>query len=414
MALVTELKLLIQTYLPLKVLQLLNDSGYIINDLSLIKFKYDLNPDVITNQNNFLTNFERYTDIAMLHGEIGYNGQFYLPPYVALLYSIRINDLQLINYYLLRYFVARNWIQSMLYLGWDLDHNLYNYPSTFLALMFNMTTKQETKYFLQQRLSLFGYNNKLKIYNDVKLGNLDFINVNKPVTASLLALYAIKPDLLDVNMLDQLSLVNFMNLILYIKASYGCITKDLLLQAQTMLDLLINTCNNLTFYSDVLKILLNYDINVNNYSSDYDKVILFGFALSVANGKVIKTIFNIPGFNILHHPNLFRTIIPSQVFYDFDYLLTTYKRISENTKISIFLTNLTYYYLTKLNNQDRVIKVPIIDKYDALVEASKSNYYSRVYDPETALRLSSIINVKPFLQPMNQFDQHLMQQFGLL
>lgn len=397
MALVSDLRFLIQSYIPLKVYQLLNDSGYVVNIKNLLHVKYNLNQNVITNQHNFLTDFERYTDIAMLNGEIGYNGQFYLPPYVALLYAIRANDLELINYYLFRYFVANNWLQSMLYLFWSSDSNRQDYPSQFLALMLNITTNPETRGFLQGQLNSFGYQNKLKIYNAVRSNGLRFLEIDN---TNQLALYDIDPNYLDIDTLDQFPPINPVNWLLYIKTRYGAITKDLINQANIMLQLIskVNKNDNYILYTTILKILLNLDINIDSYHT-----VILDFALSVANGKVIKTLVNKFGFNQLESISGY---IPSEVLYDVKTLFNTIGSLPNSIILSIFLTDLAYQYLPNLT-------IPIVDKYNNLLKALNDNYYSKIYDLETALRLSQLIDVKPFLQPMNQFDKKLMQQYGL-
>ena len=96
MNLVKELKTLILVYLPLTKLQLLNDSGYISNNNDFgIKISF----------NTILTAFEQYCRLQMLSGNIGYNGQFYLPPYACMFNCIKNNNLNLFNYYLLRFII---------------------------------------------------------------------------------------------------------------------------------------------------------------------------------------------------------------------------------------------------------------------------------------------------------------------
>ena len=92
-----DLTKIIFSYLPLTTLQLLDDSGYGINVTNLVKVDKD----------SILTPFERYCRIRMLKGEIGYNGQFYLPVYACLFNCIKTNNLDLFNYYLLRFIGAK-------------------------------------------------------------------------------------------------------------------------------------------------------------------------------------------------------------------------------------------------------------------------------------------------------------------
>ena len=93
----TELIRLIYDYLPLKLIQKL----YFAN--------YKLYLGNISNSDNYsgakiLSPFELYCNKSMSQGKIGFEGQFYLPPYVCLLYSARIGDMELVNYYVIRYF----------------------------------------------------------------------------------------------------------------------------------------------------------------------------------------------------------------------------------------------------------------------------------------------------------------------
>lgn len=49
-----------------------------------------------------------------------------------------------------------------------------------------------------------------------------------------------------------------------------------------------------------------------------------------------------------------------------------------------------------------------------LISVFLNNYYARIYDPETALRLFKLIDIKPFLRPISAFDLQLMEQYNLV
>ena len=103
-----ELVKLIFSYLSLKALQKLHNGGYRM----FLTINVDFNDDY--SDNKVLTPFESYCNQAMLQGQVGFNGQFYLPPYICLLYSARIGDVELINYYLIRYLDGnKRWAQDV-------------------------------------------------------------------------------------------------------------------------------------------------------------------------------------------------------------------------------------------------------------------------------------------------------------
>ena len=149
MMLVNDVKVLILSYLPLKTLQLIDDAGKnpfpvtLLTNLLLIKYniKIDLQPQIISQL--ILEPFELYTKTVMRLGEVGYNGQFYLPIYACLFNSIKHNDLNLLHYYLLRYFgkdseitkQAINWLIS--------DQKLYD----ILIYLSNKDSKNVIKQF---------------------------------------------------------------------------------------------------------------------------------------------------------------------------------------------------------------------------------------------------------------------------
>ena len=90
-----------------------------------------------------------------------------------------------------------------------------------------------------------------------------------------------------------------------------------------------------------------------------------------------------------------------------------------------YIINNNINYIINMKNQLNLYKTYInIKKYinyssereTATTCLPTLQYYydkSRIYDPETALRLSELLNVKPYLDPITDFDKNLMHQFGL-
>lgn len=60
----------------------------------------------------------------MFSGDIGYNGQFYLPPWACLVYAVKANDLELVRYYLLRYF-ANDLYATELAIVWSQNFGIF-------------------------------------------------------------------------------------------------------------------------------------------------------------------------------------------------------------------------------------------------------------------------------------------------
>ena len=104
-----DVKVLILCYFPFKKLQIINDSNIDFSTLILTNLLIcqNVNKNVITNQftqflnKTILTPFELYCNIIVNLGQIGYNSQFYLLPYMCILNSIKNGDLDLLNYYVL-------------------------------------------------------------------------------------------------------------------------------------------------------------------------------------------------------------------------------------------------------------------------------------------------------------------------
>ena len=124
-----DLTKIIFSYLSVTTLQLLNDSGYIINITNLIKI----------DNNTILTPFEQYCRLKMLNGQIGYNGQWYLPVYACLFYSIKNDNLNLFNYYIIRYF-DNDLDKTLKVIGW-----IYRYQTfvNIIRYLINNTANPE-------------------------------------------------------------------------------------------------------------------------------------------------------------------------------------------------------------------------------------------------------------------------------
>ena len=141
MTLTNDLRLIIFSYLPLTKIQILQDQGLsLLNNVNfltnLLVNKYNINKQTITasfdNKHQVLTNFDVFARLAMLTGDIGYNGQWYLPVLICLAYAIENRNKDLLNYYLLR-FVNKNKMTNTMKV---LDQDLFTSPYCFTIILY--------------------------------------------------------------------------------------------------------------------------------------------------------------------------------------------------------------------------------------------------------------------------------------
>ena len=153
---------------------------------------------------------------------------------------------------------------------------------------------------------------------------------------------------------------------------------------------------NRDYYLNLLAILLNKDVDLDIISLHLSYYVI-GLAISVMNFTFISQL----------HGNWLVSIAPeniviSEVVYDIEFINTNIPNwIKYMLTISIYLSNKAIILTTP---------IPLVKTYEdiSLLKGVK------IYDPETALRLSAVIDVKPYLQPATEFDKNLMIQFGLL
>lgn len=395
MTLTNDVRTLILTYLPLKTLQIIDDmvknpfSVTLLTNLLLIKYniKIDLQPQTIDKL--VLEPFELYTKTVMRLGQIGYNGQFYLPPYACLFNSIKNNDLDLLQYYLLRYFgndfditkEAINWLIG--------DQKLYN----ILIYLSNKDSKNIIKQFYSKTIEgtdLINFNkSKLSIINN---------QVDKAFYFDLLNFNSTKLDQY-ITFTFPFPFINADTILYVISKNDSFIKTETIVKANVMYDK-INTLFppsiNRDYYLNLLAILLNKDVNINTISNHLSNYVV-GLALSVMNFTFISQLADDWATSLAPE-----NIVISEVLYDIKFINTDMPNwIKYMLTISIYLSN-NAIILTN--------PIPLVQTYENIRLFNKV----KIYDPETALRLVDVINVKPYLLPLTDFDKNLMIQFDLL
>lgn len=117
-----ELKVLIASYLPLKRLEVWAEHGIGLLQnrqflLQLLITRYPVSPERLKLSfakgpaiRTKFTPFDAFDRTAMLAGDIGYSGQWYLPELICFVYAIQANDLELFQYYwkILRRFITND------------------------------------------------------------------------------------------------------------------------------------------------------------------------------------------------------------------------------------------------------------------------------------------------------------------
>ena len=425
MLLPTDLVIKILYYFKFKKLQLINDAGYSFTDntlITLLKTAYNIDNNVITTlftnktATPPLTRFDLFTNIIMLAGNSGYNGQFYLPPYVALLYAIRDADIELIDYYFLRYNTG-NPKQTLKNLGWPLEVNylskinydsfipfmlsinksMYNYLIKYLSTYYS---KNEVDKYLsiksvidrnasEQKVEKFYDNENVNYYYMTAFKKLDATNAIISIRAGLW-IRDVDPDIV-------------VNSIIF---STGYITNQHINNARAILDVL-NTVRTGMYgerYKGILEILCgqipDYIANLARNAIVNSGILTLAFA--VMNDKVIDKLIEIEAVcefyplssEVLYDITILNKLVNSTI-YDND--IKTFVQTAGT--ISLYLSNLALYS-NITNNKINMITI-LNNKY-------------KILDPETGLKLSTVTDVKPYLAPATEFDKKLMIQFGLL
>ena len=368
-----DLAKIIINYLPLPVVQLLDDSGYV-----------NFNFNIIVSNNSILTPFEQYCRLRMLQGEIGYNGQWYLPVYACLFNAIKADNLDLFNYYLIRFFTDNQ----------NITESAILWHENFLSFLFVIDFLCN-KYVNNYQVATM----KTNLVNKIGQQTLkSFETLKNQFSHSSNAFGAIKPELVTT---DQ-PFPNIDSINLEIKV----ISTTTINNAKVMIDLVLNKYPQSIRrdrYINYLNILLNNNIdltlfNLDPNDEDSDIFDLIVLAQSVLNGKVLNAIGNII-------PNLYRfkvyaniELIFSEVLYDLSFYDI---RWGEELEVSLYLSNNA---IILLNNPSPL---------DDLCKSIKDLHSGSIKDAETALRLANLVDVEPYLDPITTFDKDLMVQFGL-
>ena len=425
----TDLVTQIVGYLPFKKVQLINDSGYRFNNnilINLLKLVYKVNDDIIktlfiTNPNPPLTSFDLYCHIVMLIGNSGYNGQLYLPPYVCLLYAIKNGDIELINYYFLRYY--SNWQQMLIDIEWSMPFNRFDKTGYDSFTMFMLTISKD-KYTYTYLINLLNKYNKNGLDTCLKMKSLvdsdDYDNDevegfydNEETEGTHKYSYmtafkrldstdAIELILSDVRIRD----INPHIIADFIRFSTGYITKQNINNAKLILASLntVETGNYGEGYKNLLKILTGEEPNHIKYINKGSNVggYWVTLAFAVMNSKIINKLIELEvnctidplASEVLYDITILNKLINSNI-----YNSSISNFIQTATTLSLYLSNLALY--SNITNNKINMITTLVNKYN-------------IIDPETALRLSYVTNVKPYLKPANEFDKNLMAQFGLL
>lgn len=408
----TDVKILILSYLPLKKLQLLNNvfgnQGLIILPKTvltrLLRFKYNLtlplNSKITTNL--VIKPFELYCDYAMRLGATGYNGQFYLPPYVCLFNSVKDDDIELVQYYLLRYFVNSDWTSTTLALEWT--NNASGHGAVLVNILLYLSKNDKIENLIIEYIcKVLTNNGTVTAYYEaiddiIKKRVIDF-------ESDLIRLNSNK-----LNNYVQLSfpVVDLNELYWFIK-QFGFIAFEVFDQAKVMynkVDKLFAPSRNRDRYLNFLAILLGKNIDVSLASIEHE---YFGLAISVMNYRVFDK-FNRLGYKQYYYNH---NITISMVIYDIK-LINDNRGLDGRAKlyVSVYLSNRS---LELSNTIPHIIMLyNDIVKFERRINTKHYCPKPEIYDPETALRLSTTVDVKPYLKPATEFDKNLMVQFGLL
>ena len=197
--------------------------------------------------------------------------------------------------------------------------------------------------------------------------------------------------------------------------NFGLITKKLVDNAQKLLTL-INIDNNVN-YIKILKLLTNQDFDIDSFITITNTKIkidngFLSLAFSVLNGSICHKIIA-SGYK---KQNISTFI--SEVLYNIDPILINNGSGNSNIYFSVCLAKQQYNY--GINNLIYKPGQLNLYKFYKAILNDKTVYHPhneneiRIYDAETALRLSELVDVKPFLYPLTDFDRNLMIQFELL
>lgn len=383
----SDLVKLIYDYLPLKQIQNLYNSGYklYLTNINNIDYSGD----------RILSPFELYCNNAMLQGKIGYDGQFYLPPYVALLYASRIGDMDLVNYYLIRYFNGNDSWEQDTY--WPLDA----VSPSFIRILLTISKDNI-------RANLIDYFNK---YYFIDIANYYGSGLKFAIHDNLSALWYVEADWLGSDISDSTYQQAIGAVLTRVGVNYGCITPQFIAKVQAMLYKLNNVYlvnkleYNIIAYIDLLKILMGQVVDLNRYNNNnHYLAILLTAAFCVYNEGTKATVFNTINNNqfLVNTLGSRYTFIPTLVMYDYNPDTIINKFNTVNT-INLYLNNLAY---------GRIENIPLINYYLAIKNGLYQNDDRfKIHDPETTLRLIRYFSSQqllPYLAPSTDFDKQIL------
>ena len=405
MALVNELKLLIFSYLPLTKLQILEEQGLSIlvnaNYLrQLLKTKYKLT-NVDLTSTNVLSTFDQFTKYATLSGDIGYNGQFYVPVLICIAYSIRNKDNNLLNYYLLRFFVIKYKLRQLAFK----DYQSHIFILLTLANEYNKDIYDYLVSILEPlRLRVFTNSTTVITLDDIKETQFNSSVFNLPTALAAMDIDAVKKYAnMEFNTRSPIgSVVDDIayrgNLITISYINKVRVMRDLVLKLFTASD-----ARNQ--YLDALAILLGDDIDLQPYinTNNFNDIVRLAFA--VLNSKVIT--------EITKHgtPDFATSEIPaSEVVYNVSILSKIYDSGYRTAALtSIYLANRANEITKRLPLLDTLNDIKAAIYKGGTLEALVGGAY--ILDPETAVKLQDF-NTSDYLYPVTQFNYDLMVQFG--
>ena len=416
-----DLVKVIISYLPLKKLQLWQESNpnLFTNQFNDQWFyqkyglsAFDLTKDIDNKVLNLLTNFELHCYVAMNMGDIGYLAQFYLPVDIILAYCIKAKDLELLEYYLLRYIQLPKPNKPILdVLSLVVDHHNIDFFSDQTKIL----TYLADMYF-QPALALL---KKFGLYNQTNIiePNVSTIYFNNILDY----LINIEPDKFQ-QVLNNKSIIfptMYFSFIAHKMRDQGLITSFTINNASKMFKIINNNFYKngaVNDYLNILKLLLNQDFDITPYIGT-DGIVdrqLTSLAFSVLNGPICRKIIAINQSTDFYHP------LVSEVLYDIDFYCKLHQ-VYTNIDISIYLAKQQYKFINNnINNLiDKSNQLMLYKTYNKINNYNKrqqENYFGtisiEIYDAETAKRLSDIIDVNSFLLPATEFDKDLMIQFG--
>lgn len=393
-----DLKVLILSYVPLKRLQFWEAQGYIPSTFftpnmlaGLLRTRYGWTNQMVrrnlgtAEQSLLLTPFEQYAGWAMVSGDIGYLGQWYLPVDICLVYAAQARDLELLQYYWLR-----NYSDPVK------DDTNTRWLRTVLAIF---TNNKQIAQFLEQtgyvQAPFFRSGNEPTL--KMALENVDPDSLIK-LLANRQDFPFVSPECLTVSIAPRLIIVT-----------------EKVVAAKVMFEVVqanFSPSQNRDDYLEILRLLLGQpvqDESILHRLAANEAQYFLALGLSVLNPWAARQLW------LRTVDKRFTTmLLYSQVIYDVPtlrYWLEVSKAWStDRIEMSVFWAKRQLEYM--LVGDKIRYTFPLLKEYDRLREGL---IWHPITDPETALRLSQVINVPTNqLQPRTEFSRKLMQQFGLL